>query len=69
MKLAVMRFLAHREVLTTFKEAICCNCSWSINTRQTAHVTNLAREHTQETGHIVEVKSERTTTYYPDLKE
>lgn len=69
MKLAVMRFLARREVMTTFREAYCCNCSWSINTRQTNHVTNLAREHTQETGHIVEVKSERIVTYYPDPKE
>jgi hypothetical protein len=66
-----MRFLARRET-SVFKEALCDNCSWSINSRQTSnpnYVGQRAREHTQEYGHYVEVVSTRTTTYIPMPKE
>lgn len=72
MRLAVMRFLANRELISVYKEAHCDNCSWSINSRQTKetnYVGQRAREHTQEYGHYVEVTSTRTTVYSPAPKE
>lgn len=66
-----MRFLALRTT-SVYKEAQCLDCGWrvtSIQLKNINYVSQRGREHTQETGHTVEVGSTRISTYTAIPKE